>query len=128
VTLSKHPAFRERIAKAYADLEVMRSIGYRLVTSIMRHGRPGTEGSIAKLYWSEMVRRMNLLALQMEGEAGMLDGEDSELDGKWQRGFLSSFAQTIAAGSTEIQKNIISERVLGMPRGEVWQPREKKAV
>jgi alkylation response protein AidB-like acyl-CoA dehydrogenase len=86
------------------------------------------EGSIAKLYWSEMVRRMELLALQMEGEAGMLDGEDAELHGKWQRGFLASFAQTIAAGSTEIQKNIISERVLGLPRGEVWAPREKKAV
>ena len=123
--LSRHPAFRSQIAKAYADLEVMRSIGLRLVTSIMRHGRPGVEGSIAKLYWSEMVRRMNLLALQMEGEQGMLDGEDSELSGKWQRGFLASFAQTIAAGSTEIQKNIISERVLGMPRGEVWAPREK---
>jgi alkylation response protein AidB-like acyl-CoA dehydrogenase len=127
VPVSEHPAFRERIAKAYADLEVMRFIGYRLVTSIARHGRPGVEGSIAKLYWSEMVRRMQLLALQLEGEAGMLDGEDAELNGKWQRGFLSSFAQTIAAGSTEIQKNIISERVLGMPRGEVWAPKEKKA-
>ena len=122
--LSEHPAFRERIAKAYADLEVMRAIGLRLVTSIARHGRPGTEGSIAKLYWSEMVRRMELLALQLEGEDGMLDGEDAELRGRWQRGFLMSFAQTIAAGSSEIQKNIISERVLGMPRGEAWQPRE----
>jgi alkylation response protein AidB-like acyl-CoA dehydrogenase len=123
--LTEHAAFRERIAKAYADLEVMRSIGLRLVTSIMREGRPGTEGSIAKLYWSEMVRRMELLALQLEGEGGMLDGDDAELAGKWQRGFLMSFAQTIAAGSSEIQKNIISERVLGMPRGEVWAPREK---
>jgi alkylation response protein AidB-like acyl-CoA dehydrogenase len=125
VPLSEHSAFRDRIAKAYADLEVMRSIGLRLVTSIMRHGRPGVEGSIAKLYWSEMVRRMTLLALQLEGEAGMLDGDDAELEGRWQRQFLASFAQTIAAGSSEIQKNIISERVLGMPRGEVWAPREK---
>jgi alkylation response protein AidB-like acyl-CoA dehydrogenase len=125
VPLSKHPAFRERLAKAYADLEVMRVIGYRTVTSILRHGRPGVEGSIAKLYWSEMVRRMELLALQMEGEGGVLDGDDAIDDGKWQRGFLSSFAQTIAAGTSEIQKNIISERVLGMPRGEQWAPREK---
>jgi alkylation response protein AidB-like acyl-CoA dehydrogenase len=125
VPLSKHPAFRDRLAKAYADVEVMRVIGYRTVTSILRHGRPGLEGSIAKLYWSEMVRRMELLALQMEGEAGLLDGDDSIDDGKWQRGFLSSFAQTIAAGTSEIQKNIISERVLGMPRGEQWAPREK---
>src|SRR5438552_1810938 len=75
VPLSKHPAFRDRLAKAYADLEVMRVIGYRTVTSILRHGRPGTEGSVAKLYWSEMVRRMELLALQAEGEAGIPGGD-----------------------------------------------------
>jgi alkylation response protein AidB-like acyl-CoA dehydrogenase len=44
-------------------------------------------------------------------------------DGKWNRGYSMSFAQTIAAGSSEIQKNIISERVLGMPRGEKWEPK-----
>src|SRR5204863_355440 len=66
VPLSKHPAFRDKLIKAYADLEVMRVIGYRTVTSILRHGRPGVEGSIAKLYWSEMVRRMELLALLLE--------------------------------------------------------------
>jgi len=57
----------------------------------------------------------------------VLDEEDGIDGGKWNRGFSMSFAQTIAAGSSEIQKNIISERVLGMPRGEVWAPRDRSA-
>ena len=73
-----------------------------------------------------MVRRMQELALAVTGPAGALDGEDADKRGAWQRGYLMSFAQTIAAGSSEIQKNIISERVLGMPRGEVWAPRDRE--
>jgi alkylation response protein AidB-like acyl-CoA dehydrogenase len=121
VPASQHPAFRQRLAACFAETEIMRYLGYRMVTSILRHGRPGTEASVMKLYWSELVRRTNLLALQIEGTAGMLYGDDA----RWQNGYLSSFAQTIAAGSTEIQKNIISERILGMPRGEVWAPKER---
>jgi alkylation response protein AidB-like acyl-CoA dehydrogenase len=123
--VSEHPAFRQKLAGAYAELEIMRYIGLRNITSILKHGRPGTEGSVAKLYWSHMVRRMQELALAVGGPAGALDGEDAMGRGQWQRGYLMSFAQTIAAGSSEIQKNIISERVLGMPRGETWAPRDK---
>ena len=126
--ISEHPAYRQKIAAAYAEVEIMRAIGLRLVTSIMRTGRPGTEGSVAKLYWSHLVRRMTELGLSITGESALLDGDDAEMRGAWQRGYLMSFAQTIAAGSSEIQKNIISERVLGMPRGEVWAPREKERV
>ena len=127
VPLSSHPAFRERLAACYAEIEVMRAIGYRMVTGILRTGRPGLEASPAKLYWSEMVRRMSTLALEMEGARAMLDGPDATEDGRWQRGYLSAFAQTIAAGSTEIQKNIIAERILGLPRGETWAPKPAKA-
>jgi alkylation response protein AidB-like acyl-CoA dehydrogenase len=125
VPVAEHAAFRQRLAAAYAEVEVMRAIGLRLVTSILRNGRPGTEGSIAKLYWSHMHRRMTELALAVTGPDQALDGDDAEGDGLWQRSYQMSFAQTIAAGSSEIQKNIISERVLGMPRGEVWAPKEK---
>jgi alkylation response protein AidB-like acyl-CoA dehydrogenase len=125
VPATKHPAYRLRLAQAYAEVEIMRYIGYRMVTSILRNGRPGVEGSVAKLYWSEMVRRFQETALAVAGPAGALDGEDGVDFGKWDRGYLMSFAQTIAAGSSEIQKNIISERVLGLPRGEVWAPKEK---
>jgi len=125
VPVSEHPAFRSKIAAAYAELEIMRYIGLRNITSILRNGRPGTEGSVAKLYWSHMVRRMQELALSLGGPDQALDGDDAADRGQWQRGYLMSFAQTIAAGSSEIQKNIISERVLGMPRGEVWAPRDR---
>ena len=128
VPVSEHPAFRERLAKAYAEVEIMRYIGYRMVTSILRNGRPGTEGSVAKLYWSEMVRRFQETSIAIAGLGGVLDEEDGIDEGKWNRGFSMSFAQTIAAGSSEIQKNIISERVLGMPRGEVWSPKPKEKV
>jgi alkylation response protein AidB-like acyl-CoA dehydrogenase len=128
VSVSQHPAYRQKIAAAYAEVEIMRTIGLRLVTSIMRTGRPGTEGSVAKLYWSHLVRRMTELGLSITGDSALLDGDDAENRGAWQRGYLMSFAQTIAAGSSEIQKNIISERVLGMPRGEVWAPRQKERV
>jgi alkylation response protein AidB-like acyl-CoA dehydrogenase len=128
VRVSEHPAFRQKLAAAYAELEIMRYIGLRNITSILKHGRPGTEGSVAKLYWSHMVRRMQELALSVAGPAGALDGEDAMGRGQWQRGYLMSFAQTIAAGSTEIQKNIISERVLGMPRGEVWAPKDRSGA
>jgi alkylation response protein AidB-like acyl-CoA dehydrogenase len=121
--VSRHPVTRERLARAYAEVEIMRWIGYRMVTSILRHGRPGVEGSIAKLYWSEMVRRFQETALAVCGPAAAFDGEDGTDAGKWNRGFLMSFAQTIAAGSSEIQKNIIAERVLGLPRGEIWAPK-----
>jgi alkylation response protein AidB-like acyl-CoA dehydrogenase len=123
VPASKHPDLRHRLAQAYAEVEIMRHMGYRMVTSILRHGRPGVEGSVSKLYWSEMYRRFQQVALAVQGAAGALDGEDAPDAGQWQRGYLMSFAQTIAAGSSEIQKNIISERVLGMPRGEVWAPK-----
>ena len=124
VPASKHPAHRQALARAYAEVEIMRFIGYRIVTSIVRNGQPGVEGSVAKLYWSEMVRRFQDTALAVCGPAGALDGGDGVDAGVWDRGFLMSFAQTIAAGSSEIQKNIIAERVLGLPRGEVWAPKE----
>jgi alkylation response protein AidB-like acyl-CoA dehydrogenase len=125
VPVSQHPAYRQRLAAAYAEVEIMRYLGLRLVTSILRNGRPGTEGSIVKLYWSHMARRITELALSVTGPDQALDGDDAAGGGMWQRGYLMSFAQTIAAGSSEIQKNIISERVLGMPRGEVWAPKDR---
>lgn len=126
VAVSQHPAHRQRLAQAYAEVEIMRYMGLRIVTSILRKGQPGVEGSVSKLYWSEMVRRFQETALAATGSEGMLDGADAVDHGMWDRGYLMSFAQTIAAGSSEIQKNIISERVLGMPRGEVWAPKERR--
>jgi alkylation response protein AidB-like acyl-CoA dehydrogenase len=125
VPASQHPGYRQKLAGAYAEVEIMRYLGLRMVSSIKRNGRPGTEGSVSKLYWSHLVRRLQELGLAVGGSSALLDGDDAPGHGSWQRGYLMSFAQTIAAGSSEIQKNIISERVLGLPRGEVWAPKER---
>ena len=78
----------------------------------------GPEGSIEKLFWSEMYQRMLEAALSIEGPYAQLmkDSPHVARGGMWQHLFLYSRGRTIAAGSSEIQRNIIAERVLGLPR------------
>jgi alkylation response protein AidB-like acyl-CoA dehydrogenase len=77
-------------------------------------GTPGTEASVAKLLWSHWHRDLGELAMEIRGAAGLVAGPDG-LD-SWQRLFLFSRADTIYGGSDEIQRNIIAERTLGLPR------------
>jgi alkylation response protein AidB-like acyl-CoA dehydrogenase len=78
--------------------------------------QPGPEASVAKLVWATWHRSLGELAMDVRGAAGLLtDGEPDELD-EWQRLYLFSRADTIYGGSNEIQRNIIAERVLGLPR------------
>jgi alkylation response protein AidB-like acyl-CoA dehydrogenase len=85
-------------------------------------GGPGPEASIGKIYWSEWHRRLGELAMAAQGAAGLLtaaepDGpNDAYEPNDLQRLYLFSRADTIYAGSSEIQRNIIAERVLGLPR------------
>jgi alkylation response protein AidB-like acyl-CoA dehydrogenase len=71
--------------------------------------RPGAESSLNKLFWSELDVRLQETALD-------LLGEEAELDGPWARGFLFSLAGPIYAGTNEVQRNVVAERVLGLPR------------
>ena len=85
----------------------------------MEAGRAvGPEGSALKLYWSEMSQRLHALALDVLGSAAPLAGaaEGNPGDGEWQRSWLYYQAASIFAGTNEIQRNIIGERVLGLPR------------
>jgi alkylation response protein AidB-like acyl-CoA dehydrogenase len=75
---------------------------------------PGTESSVAKLLWAHWHRELGELAMTVRGAAGMVEGP-SGLD-EWQRMFLFTRADTIYGGSDEIQRNIIAERTLGLPR------------
>ena len=79
---------------------------------------PGPESSIQKLYWSELDQRLHRLAVDLQGTFGQLvTGSPRAVDGgRWQFGELNSLRFTIARGTSEIQRNIISERVLGLPR------------
>ena len=85
--------------------------GQRAVTSTMKAGMPGPEGSLMKLFWSELNQRMQETAVDLEGMQGQL-----RQNGPWQYGFLRSKGNTIEAGSSEVLRNIIAERVLGLPR------------
>ena len=111
---------RQQLADAYIGLQIMRYNGFRALTTMLATGSPGPEASISKLYWSTWHRDLGELEMQLMGpwSRGARRGRRHaayEPDG-FQKTFLESRAETIYTGSTEIQKNIIGERVLGLPR------------
>jgi alkylation response protein AidB-like acyl-CoA dehydrogenase len=109
------PALRDRLVQSWIELEIMRLNALRTMSSLAA-GEPGPEVSIAKLYWSEWHRRLGELAVAALGdEALVADAGPYELS-ELQRLYLFSRADTIYAGSSEIQRNIIAERTLGLPR------------
>jgi alkylation response protein AidB-like acyl-CoA dehydrogenase len=112
------PVLRQELAAAVIDAHAMQYTAYRNLTVTLRGGAPGPEGSIEKLFWSEMYQRQLEVALHMAGPASQLvEGSAHALDeGRWPHLYLYARGRTIAAGSSEIQRNIIAERVLGLPR------------
>ncbi|MCG5211726.1 acyl-CoA dehydrogenase family protein [Streptosporangium soli] len=109
------PVLRDRLVRAWLELKIMRFNALRTMTSVSA-GEPGPEVSIAKLYWSEWHRRLGELAQAVQGRAGLVaDGGPYELN-DLQRLYLFSRADTIYAGSSEIQRDIIAERTLGLPK------------
>ena len=110
---------RQRVAQAAIEAHVFRATGLRNLTSAQQGKAPGPEASLTKLYWSEMDKRLQETAVSVEGMYGALDpGDDFAIEqGRWQYGWMWAQSETIYAGSSEIQRNIIAERVLGLPRG-----------
>jgi alkylation response protein AidB-like acyl-CoA dehydrogenase len=114
------PLLRDELVKSWIRLEIMRLSALRTMTSLGA-GEPGPEVSIAKLYWSNWHRDFGELAMRVLGEDALVaDGEPYELNLP-QRLFLFSRSDTIYAGSNEIQRNIIAERTLGLPRSRPRQ-------
>jgi alkylation response protein AidB-like acyl-CoA dehydrogenase len=112
------PLTRDRIADFYADLQAFRFTIYRSYSAFLKTGVPGPEGSAAKLFWSEMNQRLTRFALEVEGSAALLaEGSDRAVaGGRWQYAQLRSRGNTIEAGTSEVLRNIIAERVLGLPK------------
>ncbi len=105
------PLVRQKIAKYTIEARALQLNGYRAVTAVKRNGIPGPEGSILKLMWSELNQQMAETAVDIAGAAGQVgDGEG------WTYQFLRSRANTIEAGTSEVLRNILAERVLGLPR------------
>jgi len=116
---TKDPLVRQQLAQHLIDVEILKYNCYRNFTRLLRGGTPGPEGSILKLWWSELNQRMQETAMMLEGSYGQLVRESPWAieGGRWQHHFMRSRANTIEAGTSEIQRNIIAERVLKMPKG-----------
>ena len=112
------PGVRQRVAQAVIEQQLFTLHNWRTLTGLLRHGRPGPESSLVKLFWSEMSQRLHDTAMDVLGPGAQLMRGDPRATaaGRWQRSFLYYRAATIFAGTSEIQRNIIAERVLGLPR------------
>ena len=126
----KDPVIRQRLGRAFARVEVMRYIGYRILTDVLDGKEMSSAASVSKLYWSEYHREVTQLALDIEGLAGLIPagkgpsrssraddpGSDPASSNAWWQVSLNARAGTIYAGTSEVQRNIIAEQVLGLPR------------
>jgi len=114
----RDPVRRQQIAQAYIESEAMRLTALRHLTGQLRGGHPGPEGSIDKLFWSEAYQRMLWDAAGMVGPYANLEPGDpyAPLDGRWTHLMLYSRGRTIAAGTSEIQRGIIAQRILKLPK------------
>lgn len=104
-----------RLATARAEVAALRAMTYAGVSRTAATGVPGPEGSIVKLYFSEMQKSVARLAMDLIGSRGLQQLPLARTDG-WSGRFLESFSYTIGGGTSEVQRNIIGDRVLGLPR------------
>ncbi len=111
------PLVRQQLAQAYTGVQLMRFSGLRTLALVAQGRPPGPEASIAKLFWSEYHKRLGEIAIGIAGPDGLIRPEgDGYPTGTWQNVFLSSRGGTIYSGTSEIQRNIIAERALGLPK------------
>ena len=122
-TLHGEPALkdaqvRQRLARLYTDVKTFKLNTMRQVSSIGQGHLPGPEGSLLKLQWSELNQRLVELAFDLQGPYSSLapDSVDAPFEGRWQYEYLRARGNTIEAGTSEVQRNIVAERVLGLPR------------
>lgn len=110
-------AMRQKIARAKIEVEIAKLNNWRTLTRLGRGEKLGPESSFIKLYWSEMSQRMHETLMELLGPAGLLDGgPHSVAQGRLMRSWMYYRAASIFAGTNEIQRNIIAQRALGLPR------------
>jgi len=116
---TRDPLVRQKLAQLWIDTEVFKYTGARAITKLLKGEVPGAEASAGKIWWCESHQRLQDLAMELLGPYHQLmGGTDWAIDqGLWQYTFLRSRANSVEGGTTEIQKNIIGERVLGLPKG-----------
>jgi alkylation response protein AidB-like acyl-CoA dehydrogenase len=109
---------RQQLAEAFTEVRIFQLHNWRSLTRLAKGEAPGPEGSALKLYWSEMSKRLHQTAMDLLGpEAPLWQGaQGNPGDGAWQRSWLYYQAASIFAGTNEIQRTLVGERVLGLPR------------
>jgi alkylation response protein AidB-like acyl-CoA dehydrogenase len=112
------PVLRQKIAAIHIGEQALKLNGYRSLTRILRGGAPGAEGSTAKLHWSQVDQELALVATELLGPASLIAGPSpwAPDDGQWEFYELLARGSGIRAGTTEILRNILGERVLGLPK------------
>jgi alkylation response protein AidB-like acyl-CoA dehydrogenase len=115
---AEDPLIRQRLVEHATGIMILKMTAYRNASVLDRQGVPGPEGSTLKLLWSELDQRVKETAVEILGESGLVTGGDTHAvdDGYWAHELLWSRAATIYAGTSEVQRNIIATRVLGLPR------------
>jgi alkylation response protein AidB-like acyl-CoA dehydrogenase len=115
---AEDPVTRQKLAQCYAEIEIMRLNQMRAFSRISATGIPGPEGSIQKIFWSELNQRMQQTAQDLMGPYGqLLAGDSHAVDkGFWSYNYLRTRGNTIEAGTSEVQRNIVGHFVLGLPR------------
>jgi alkylation response protein AidB-like acyl-CoA dehydrogenase len=112
------PVFRQRLATAEIEVRLLVWSGMRTMASVLASGDPGPGSSVTRLFHSNFEQRLHELAVAILGANATLASHEpaAEEGGRWHWGLLSTRASTIGAGTAEIQRNTIAERVLGLPR------------
>jgi len=115
---ARDPLVRQRLAQLYIDAETLRCANLRVLTQLVKGEPAGPAGSASKLFFSETWQKVAELGLELQGAYAAL-GEGSEWavdDGRWQYRALRSRGNTIQGGTSEVMRNILAERVLGLPK------------
>ena len=109
---------RSALARIYVEAEILRLLCYKVIANLERHGGVGPEASIIKLYYSELLQRLTDIGCRLDGlPAQMAAGPGRKVPwSSWLLEYIGSWTWTIAAGTNEIHRNLIGERVLGLPR------------
>jgi alkylation response protein AidB-like acyl-CoA dehydrogenase len=114
---ANNPVLRQRIAGIVIGEHALKLNGYRSLTRILKGGAPGPEGSTAKLHWSQLDQDLALVATEILGQYSQIAGGPwAPDDGQWEFYELLARGSGIRAGTTEILRNILAERVLGLPK------------
>ncbi len=115
---SEDPLIRQRLAQLYIDGSAARYTGLRALTKQLRGEMPGPESAVMSHFGTELNQRIQDFAMQLQGPYSRLmrDSKYAIADGSWQYGFLRSRGNTIETGTSEIKRNVLAQRVLGLPR------------